>query len=191
MPKQLNSFVLPDNVIKDMKGKIKETKKVRVELGFGLCKDKDSNVIKKGTECTGTKCRIKVGQCLGEGQASIGDYHTHPRAHATMSISDMVTGCLDDIECIGSAPFNNIKCFIRKTEKSQCSNEMSPFEEEEYRLLEKGSELITSLKNPISTIRKGVINFLREAHQYDVDIAKYHQNRYRLLTKNFDTVDIK
>lgn len=190
MSKQLNSFVLPDDIIRNMKDKIKETKKVKVELGFALCKDKDSNIIKKGTECTGTKCRIKVGKCLEEDQVHIGDYHTHPRAHSTMSISDMITGCSDDIECIGSVPFNNMKCFVRKTEKSQCFDEISPFEEEEYKLLEKGSELITSLKNPISIIRKGIPTFLRDAHQYDVQIAKYHQNRYKLLTKNFNRIDI-
>lgn len=189
MSKQLNSFVLPDNVIKDMKDKIKETKKARVELGFALCKDKDSNIIKKGTECTGTKCSIKLGSCL-ENQIHLGDYHTHPRSHATMSITDMVTGCSDDIECIGSVPFNNIKCFIRKTEESQCIDEISPFEETEHELIEKGDEIITSLKNPISTIRKGPVKFLKDLHQYDVQTAKYHQNRYKLLTKNFDRVDI-
>lgn len=190
MSKQLNSFVLPDDVIKDMKGKIKETHKVRMELGFGLCKDKDSNIIKKGTECIGTKCGIKVGKCLEEGQVHIGDYHTHPRSHPTMSITDMVTGCLDDIECVGSVPFRNIKCFVRKTDKSQCFKEISPFESEEHRLIAKGDEIITSLTNPISIIRKGIPTFLREAHQYDVDIAKYNQNRYKLLIKNFNRVDI-
>ncbi len=189
MSKQLNSYVITDDIIRNMKDKIKETRKAKVELGFALCKDKDNNIIKKGTECIGTKCRIKVGYCP-ENQIYIGNYHTHPRSHATMSITDMVTGCSDDIECIGSVPFNNIKCFIRKTEESQCIDEISPFEETEHELIEKGDELITSLKNPISTIRKGVVKFLRDAHQYDVNAAKYNQNRYKLLTKNFDRVDI-
>ncbi len=203
MPRQLNSFILPENIIKNMKDNIKETKKTKTELGFALCTDKDNlhdqkddsrtiktiKTIKKGTECVGTKCSIKVGKCK-EDQIYVGNYHTHPRTHPTMSITDMVTGCSEKIECIGSVPFNNIRCFIRKTEESQCLNDISPFEEEEHKILEKGEEIRTILRSPKSIIKTGIPKILREISQYDTHIAKYHKNRFKLLYNNFNRIDI-
>ena len=51
MSKQVNSFMLSDNIIKEMKEKIKETRNKKIELGFSLCTEKDSNVVIKGSEC--------------------------------------------------------------------------------------------------------------------------------------------
>jgi proteasome lid subunit RPN8/RPN11 len=180
-----------------MKDKIKETKKLKIEVGFALCSavhntatDKeDSRIISKGTECTGTKCSVKAGRCR-EDQINIGNYHTHPKSHPTMSITDMVTGCSEEIECIGSALFNNISCFVRKTEESQCLNDTSPFEEEEHKILEKGEEIRTILRNPRSIIRTGIPKILREISQYDTHIAKYHKNRFKLLDNNFNRINI-
>lgn len=196
MSKRVNSFILSDDIISNMKDKIKETKKSKTELGFALCIDKndsknknDSDIIIKGTECIGIKCSIKVGKCK-EDQIYIGNYHTHPRAHPTMSITDMVTGCSEKIECIGSVPFNSIRCFIRKTEESQCLNEISQFEEEEHKILEKGEEIRTILRSPKSIIKTGIPKILREISQYDTHIAKYHKNRFKLLYNNFNRIDI-
>lgn len=196
MSKRVNSFILSDDIISNMKDKIKETKKSKTELGFALCIDKndsknknDSKIIIKGTECVGTKCSIKVGKCK-EDQIYIGNYHTHPRAHPTMSITDMVTGCSEKIECIGSVPFNSIRCFIRKTEESQCLNEINQFEEEEHKILEKGEEIRTILRSPKSIIKTGIPKILREISQYDTHIAKYHKNRFKLLYNNFNRIDI-
>ncbi len=205
MPKQVDSFILPDNIIKNMKDKIKETKKLKTELGFALCTDKDNQrnqkdnsqiiktiktkTIKKGTECVGTKCSIKVGRCK-ENQIYIGNYHTHPRSHPTMSITDMVTGCSEEIECIGSAPFNTIRCFTRKTDESQCIEEIGPFETEEHRILEKGGYIRSTLKSPKTIIKTNIIKLLKDISQYENDITKYHKNRFRLLNKNFNRIDI-
>lgn len=191
MSKQIDSFILPDNIIKYMKDKIKETKRIKTEVGFALCRNKDSSIIVKGTECIGTKCSIKIGQCLEKDQTYIGNYHTHPRTHPTMSITDMTTGCSEDIECIGSAPFNTIRCFIRKTEESQCFNEISSFEEAEHKLIEKGEELREILRSPMSIIRMGISKLLKDTYQYDTEVAKYHKNRVKLLNKNFNRTDIK
>ena len=198
--KQVNSFILPDDIIKNMKDKIKETKKLKIELGFALCIDKDNQInqkdnsqiikdIKKGTDCVGTKCSIKVGKCE-EDQIYIGNYHTHPRSHPSMSITDMVTGCSEDIECIGSAPFNTIRCFTRKTSESQCIEEIGPFEAEEHRILEKGGNIRSILKSPKTIVKTDIIKLLKDISQYETDIAKYHKNRFKLLNENFNRTDI-
>ncbi len=199
--KQVNSFVLPDDIIKNMKDKIKETKKSKIEFGFALCTDKDNQInnqkdndrttkiIKKGTECVGTKCSIKVGKCK-EDQIYVGNYHTHPRAHPTMSITDMVTGCSEHIECIGSAPFNTIRCFTRKTDEHRCLEEIGPFEAKEHRILEKGGHIRSTLKSPKTIIKTNIIKLLKDISQYETDIAKYHQNRLKLLNNNFNRIDI-
>jgi hypothetical protein len=189
MSKQIGSFILPENIILDMKDKIKETKKLKIELGFALCTEKDSNIIDKGPECTGTRCSIKEGVCK-EGNIQIGNYHTHPRTDATMSITDMVTGCSENIQCIGSAKLNNVVCFPRKTEESQCLKDTSPFEDEEHEMLEKGSEIREILDNPKSIMKTGIYNTLKELKQYDDRVFKYNANRIKLLHRNFDRISI-
>jgi hypothetical protein len=194
MPKQIDSFILPDNIISNMKDKIKDTRKLEIELGFALCIDKDNSknnlhTIKKGTDCVGTKCSIKVGKCK-EDQIYIGNYHTHPGTHPTMSITDMVTGCSEEIECIGSAPFNTIRCFTRKTSESQCIEEIGPFEAEEHRILEKGGYIRTTLKSPKTIVKTNIIKLLTDISKYETDISKYHKNRLKLLNRNFNQIDI-
>lgn len=189
MPKHINSFVLPDNVIKNMKDKITETKKAKIELGFSLCSHKDSHQIEKGTECTGKKCSIKIGMCP-EDKIHIGNYHTHPRTAATMSITDIIAGCSESMECIGSARFNNIVCFVRKTDESQCLKDSSPFEMEEHKILEKGTEIRNILSSPKSIIKTGIYNVLKEMKRYDDRVFKYNTNRIKLLKKNFDREEI-
>ncbi len=189
MSKQAGSFILPDNIISDMKDKIKDTKKLKIELGFSLCTEKGSNIVTKGSECTGTRCSIKSGICK-KSQIQIGDYHTHPRTAPTMSITDMVTGCSEKMECIGSARFNNIVCYTRKTDESQCLSEISQFEEEEHNILEKNAEISTILGNPSSIMKTGIYNIIKELYQQDNRIFKYNANRLKLLKKNFDRISI-
>ena len=197
MSKQVNSFILPDNIIKDMKDKIKETKKLKTEFGFALCINKDNHhhknnnqIITKGTECVGTRCSIKTGICK-EDQINIGNYHTHPRSLPTMSITDMITGCSEQIECIGSAPFNTIRCFARKTEESQCIEEIGPFETEEHVILEKGEKIRSILRSPKSIIKTNILRLLTDISQYDTQITKYHSNRVKLMNKHFNRIDIR
>lgn len=189
MLKQINSFILPDSIISNMKDKIKDTKKLKTELGFALCTEKDSNVVVKGSECTGTRCSIKSGICR-EGHIQLGDYHTHPRTAPTMSINDMVTGCSEKMECIGSARYNNIICYIRKTDESQCLKDTSPFEDEEHKILEKDAEIRLILNSPRSIIKTGIYKVLKEMKQYDDRVFKYNANRLKLLKKNFDRINI-
>lgn len=189
MSKQINSFIIPNDIISNMKDKIKITKKLKTELGFALCTEKDSNIITKGSECTGTRCSISAGICK-ENQIQIGDYHTHPRTAATMSITDMVTGCSVDIECIGSARYNNTICFVRKTDESQCLKDIGPFEDEEHKILEKDSEIREILSSTKAIMKTGIYNTLKEIKRYEDRVTKYHANRLKLLNKNFDRINI-
>ena len=201
MSKQIKSFILPDHIIKDMKDKIRDTKKVKKELGFALCIreysneahniiKKNNNTIIKGSECTGTRCSIKAGTC-DKDQIQIGSYHTHPGSAPTMSITDMVTGCSKEVECIGSARFNNIICFARKTDKSQCLKETSQFEDEEHKILEKDTEIREMLSSTKSIIKTGIYKVLKEMYQYDDRVFRYNANRIKLLNRNFDRISIK
>ena len=189
MSKKISSFILPDDIIKDMKDKIKSTKKLKIELGFALCTDKYSDKIVKGPDCTGEKCSIKTGIC-DIYQTQIGNYHTHPRAAATMSITDMVTGCSEDIQCIGSVKYNNITCFVRKTDESSCLRDTSSFEEDEHKIIQKGIEIRDALDHPTSIIRTGIYNFLKEMKKHDDTVVKYNANRIKLLRRNFDRINI-
>lgn len=186
MSKKVGSFILPDDIIKGMKSKIKETSKKKIELGFSLCTK--NSVLTKGTECIGTQCSIKVGECPES--TYVGNYHTHPRGIATLSITDMVTGCDEEIECVGSAPSNNIRCFTRKTDKALCFSEISPFEEDEHKIIERGQEIRKTLRSPMFIIKTGIRKIAKDIYQYDSDITKYHINRLKLLNKNFDRTDI-
>ena len=189
MSKQVNSFMLSDNIIKEMKEKIKETRNKKIELGFSLCTEKDSNVVIKGSECIGTNCSIKIGKCR-EDQKHIGNYHTHPRGPASLSMTDMIVGCSEDIECVGSANFNNLRCFTRKTDKDQCYDEIMPFKEEEIKIVERSIKVTSAIKSPIQILRMGIPQFIKEFRQHDKEIGEYYINRLRLLNKNFNKTDI-
>ena len=189
MSKQIGPLILPDSVIFGMRNKIKDTKKLKTELGFALCIEENSNIVTQGPECTGTRCSIKATSC-DKKQTQVGDYHTHPRAAATMSITDMVTGCSEKMECIGSARFNNIICFSRKTEESSCLKDISPFEYEEHKILEKDSEIREILSSPKSIMKTGIYNTLKKLKQYDDRVFKYNANRIKLLHKHFDRISI-
>lgn len=189
MSKQIGLFILPDNVISIMKNKIKDTRKLKTELGFALCTEENSNVVTKGPECTGTRCSLKTTTC-NKHQIQVGNYHTHPRAAATMSITDMVTGCSEKMECIGSVHFNDIICFSRKTEESSCLKDISPFEHEEHEILEKGSEIREILGSSKSIMNTGIYNTLKKLKQYDDSAFRYNANRIKLLHKHFDRIGI-
>ncbi len=189
MSKQVGTFILPDNIIEDMKDKIKYTRKLKIELGFSLCSEKDSSIIIKGSGCTGNRCSIRPGECR-EGQDKIGDYHTHPVTESTMSISDMIEGCSQKMECIGSAKFGNIVCFVRKANKSQCLSDTIPFRKEEYEILEKNAKIRAILNSPKSIIETGIYNVIRDIYQQDNRTFKYNANRIKLLKKNFDRIGI-
>lgn len=190
MPKQINSFILSDDVMKNMKEKIKQTKKLGVELGFSLCKDRRTNLITKGAECIGEKCQIKLAECE-DSKMTIGTYHTHPKAMPTLSILDMTVGCQDDITCVGSTPWNSVRCFTRKTNKSQCRDDVSPFVEQEKQFIKRGKDIKNTMRNPVAIVKIGILQFLKEFRQYDKDTAEYLTVKSKLLRNNFNQIEIR
>lgn len=113
----LNSFIVPDDIVRKMKDKIRESQFKMVETGFSLCKEKDGNILKLGNECEGTKCRIErpIERCRGKEDEYKGLYHTHPSGDINPSIDDLYGMYKDGLGCIGSP--NKIRCFIRKDPK--------------------------------------------------------------------------
>lgn len=109
---KLNSYILPDPVIEKMKSKIRETKEKDIELGFGLCRLRNTNIIRTGDECTGTECELVYEKECPIG-SYVGVYHTHPHTSSKPSIGDLETAYIDEVGCIGSVRDDNIKCFLR------------------------------------------------------------------------------
>lgn len=109
---RLNSYILPGPLVDKMISTIKETEKEKVELGFGLCKIRNTNIITSGKDCTGTECSLVRTQPCLTGSYS-GGYHTHPKGDVDPSIADMETAYINEIECIGSVRDKNIKCLLR------------------------------------------------------------------------------
>ena len=58
MSVRLNSFTLPDNIIKKMEDQIDKTRNTKIEHGFNLCKH-NGNIIDKD-DCTGDICEIRL-----------------------------------------------------------------------------------------------------------------------------------
>ena len=122
MVTMLNSYLLPEDIVTKMKERIEETKKARVELGFGLCRLK-SNIVRSGEECTGEKCMILVREICPQAGLYVGGFHTHPTASAKPSIADLLHAYRNDVECIGSVKEDKIQCYIRVEPKNPQTEE--------------------------------------------------------------------
>lgn len=125
MPTRLNSFTLPDSIIKKMEDQIEKTRNTNIEYGFNICKY-NGGIIDKD-ECTGNSCEIRINrECSNQDiTPKVGDYHTHPMGGPKMSLADMKTACHFDFKCIGAID-NSIRCFIKKSVHSPegCSIEI-------------------------------------------------------------------
>lgn len=112
MATTLNSYVLPDHIIKKMREKIEESREKKIELGFGLCRLSHVSSLRVGDECVGDVCTLKrIASCpIG---TYVGGYHTHPRATAEPSIADLKSAYIRDVECVGSVKEDAIKCYVR------------------------------------------------------------------------------
>lgn len=109
---KLNSYSLPEDVVEKMRLKIEETRQKKIELGFGLCRMKYVNTLKPGSECSGDECSLLPIQECPTG-TYVGGYHTHPVGSVEPSIADLRNAYIHDVECVGSAKEDNIKCFVR------------------------------------------------------------------------------
>ena len=108
---KINSFIIPNNTIKQMEYMLDKSLFTGKEHGFNLCLNKDK-IIKPGKFCEGSKCSMDISEfTCEENQKTIGIYHTH-RNMSNPSMSDLSTGYLVGMNCIGSP--REIKCFRRK-----------------------------------------------------------------------------
>lgn len=113
VPKSLNSYALPDNIIVRMKDNIEHSRRSKKELGFSLCASNSD--LHDESQCVGTLCHIQLTRICKSGQR-VGGFHTHPGATAEMSIGDMYAAYKDGISCIGGIKDNKIRCYVRKGE---------------------------------------------------------------------------
>ncbi len=166
---RLNSYILPGPLVDKMISTIKETEKEKVELGFGLCKIRNTNIITSGKDCAGTECSlVRAQQCL-TGSYS-GGYHTHPKESADPSIADMATAYTNEMECIGSVKNKNIKCISRIGQ----------------RILEDEKKIITAKKEFEEPLEEKIILEERlERYQ------KWKNVRDDILVRHFKQIEIK
>lgn len=160
-----NSFVIPDEVVNMMRKKVEETKEKSVELGFGLCR-LPNNVIKTGEECIGDKCTLLPKETCVTG-SYVGEFHTHPTASTNPSIADLLHAYRNEAICVGSAPEDKIKCFIRAGSKDPIIQKK--LEEEE--IIE--GEKFISKKRTVG------------------DVLEWVGVRNALMKKYFNVIDVK
>lgn len=124
MTKNINSFILPDDVIALMKEKQKQSVKKNKEFGFAMCARKTDNVIeaKNITERFPEEVFVET-RCPG-GYNNIGGFHTHPETERS-SGTDLLISCNNIADCVGVS--DKIKCYIRKRDIDpiNCTKEFS------------------------------------------------------------------
>lgn len=165
MTTKLNSYILPENVIEKMKVKIAETKEKNIELGFGLCRLKFVNTLTPGSECVGNDCSIVQWPTCPVG-LYVGGYHTHPTGGVQPSIADLRNAYINDIECVGSAKENAIRCFVRSGPRESIDEKK-----------------ITAIFEEVEKPLPGVLS----KEEYE----RWANARNDILDKHFKTVDVE
>ena len=117
---KLNSFILPDDVAKEMMNKLKEGFKKEIELGFSLCLGRNSNILKIGEHCAGGECSVTIPSKCEENDKYAGSYHTHPHESSRPSSLDIPTIYNRGLACIGGIENDKeeIKCYMRNVPKN-------------------------------------------------------------------------
>lgn len=161
----VNSFILSDDIVNKMKGKIEETREKQIELGFGLCHIGKSNIIMPGGDCTGTECSLTEVRGCRVG-SYVGGYHTHPKTGTKPSIADLLAAYDVGVECIGSVKENDIKCVIR------------------------AGSLAPEIREEISGAIRNIEEALGETVTKE-EIQKWQDTRDNFLGKHFNVIDVK
>ncbi len=106
MPK-INTFTLPENVIRLMKEQLIHSHKSNVEFGFAMCANKE-NIIEAKNIVKRTEKEIFIEDKCPSGFKSVGTYHTHPDTISRANAGDLLNTCLHIADCIGGTEGNNI-----------------------------------------------------------------------------------
>lgn len=119
MPKKLNSFILPDEVIKEMRIKLRESLLKEIELGFSLCRGQNSGILKVGEQCTGGECSVDIPSTCKGNDIYVGAYHTHLHESSRPSSRDIPIIYDRGFACIGGFERykEEIKCYTRTAPK--------------------------------------------------------------------------
>lgn len=177
MPKNLNSFILPDNVIDTMKKKIIKTGQVRRELGFNLCQIEGSNELRDDTHCIGSACEIALAKACKIGK-KVGTFHTHPEnGHGISkpSLGDLKNAYYFGINCIGGETDKKIQCYVRKDKElnkkdyntiSYYRDKYKPLDRIHRVTTEKGREIVMAKFRE----RDYTIDRLKESYFNTIDI---------------------
>lgn len=111
MSRKLNSFNVPDSLLKKMKESIDLSRIKDIEIGFNLCEENDQ--LHDENYCTGAECSVDIPKGCSKG-IHIGLFHTHSQTGSEPSIMDIANAYLIGMSCIGSTEEKSIKCHIRK-----------------------------------------------------------------------------
>lgn len=125
---KLGQYVLPIQVIREMRNTIKEGQTKGIEMAFDLCAD-EKNVIKTIHKVSWEETSVMAIGVCPKGRPAIGAFHTHSHVQQKVvpSVSDIL-GTYKMIECIGAS--EEIKCFLRHN-----------FNEDDFKYLEKINKL--------------------------------------------------
>lgn len=176
MPKNLNSFILTDDIIDIMKQKTKKTEIIHRELGFNLCHIEGINELKDDTHCIGTACSLPLENTCKIGK-KVGTFHTHPSGDSTPSLPDLWGGYYHGIKCIGGVKDKKIACYIRK------DKELDPKTNRIFAANATRFESLSATKEHHITKQRG----------YQIYMSKYRDLQYTtnfLQKKYFDVVNI-
>ncbi len=116
MSTKLNSFILPDILIKKMKDTVIHSRTKDIEIGFNLCTENGN--LHDENPCEGIECAVDIHKGCKKGEY-VGLFHTHVSASSKPSIRDIVNTYQAGIGCIGSVEEKSIKCYIRKDKASK------------------------------------------------------------------------
>lgn len=108
---QLGRYILPIDVIQEMRNTIIEGQTKDTEIAFDLCADKN-NVIKAKNKISWEETYIITMGVCPKGETVIGSFHTH--SHVQQKVDPSAADLLKTyrgIECIGAS--EEIKCFLR------------------------------------------------------------------------------
>lgn len=129
----INSYILPNDVLKEMDDLIKYTHDTGKEHGMSLCADKDNHRVSVGHKSVGTESGISISErCRKKNEKYIGSFHTHPDdSEAAASAQDLFSSCLDisNLDCVGKNKYGEIVCYEKKDKGSSCTDEVEPLKD--------------------------------------------------------------
>lgn len=213
MTKNIDKFVLPDDVIALMKEKQKQSTEKNKEIGFVMCARKADNIIEAKNIVEGFPEKVYINSDCPKEYNLIGGFHTHPGG-GIMAGADLLVTCDHIADCIGVEEGDKIKCFIRKKniDPIDCTKEFSEYtylnetplkkvdeeikrdKPEMLKLSERLDILIKQKRTRKADIeerdiRKKVGEYNKKVGNYNKEVLESTEKLKRLQDKFFDDVE--